>query len=179
MVQQWRSPLLKLRPLSTQGPPSLEVPKLILWLFTVLFRDLLARTRMDTFSFVCNSPSFHLFTSSLICCRSACDTSVEVSVSFGGRSWPISAANIIADQVPNSNKCQGSFFVLDLDATQDDSNPTWVFGDSFMVRNLLGCTLCSSYLVLFSRKMCTACSVTVHPLLDLLSCLLRLADQVR
>ena len=160
---------------------------MMLWLFTMLFRILLpwVGTTLGSIHFVCYS-LFHLFSSSLICCRSACSTSVTVTMSFGGRTWPINPLDFNTGSVPssennNNNMCQGAIFDLSLGSNnaQSSGNPDWIIGDTFLVRNLSRCYCCPSYLVPFSRKMCTRCSVPHQRLLGLPNCLLRLVDQVR
>ncbi|KDR68011.1 hypothetical protein GALMADRAFT_272857 [Galerina marginata CBS 339.88] len=61
-----------------------------------------------------------------------CDTSVTVSLSFGGQSWSISPADFQLSRLTR-NTCLGSFFVL----TTGSSAPSWIVGDTFLVR-LLG-----------------------------------------
>ncbi|KAF9474317.1 acid protease [Pholiota conissans] len=60
-----------------------------------------------------------------------CKTSVEVSISFGGKSWPISTTDIIAGQEPGeSSLCIGAIFAVDVPA--NTANPSWIFGDTFL-----------------------------------------------
>ncbi|KAJ7668345.1 aspartic peptidase domain-containing protein [Mycena rosella] len=56
-----------------------------------------------------------------------CDTSVTVSLSFGGRSWSISPADFELQSV-GQGMCMGSFFTL----TTGDSAPSWIVGDTFL-----------------------------------------------
>ncbi|KAJ7320952.1 aspartic peptidase A1 [Mycena albidolilacea] len=63
----------------------------------------------------------------------ACTTDVNVTVSFGGRSWPISAADINLGPANNSNKaCIGAIRPY-VDADRPSSD--WVFGTPFL-RNM-------------------------------------------
>jgi len=54
-----------------------------------------------------------------------CDTNVNITMSFGGRSWSISSADFAMTQA-SGNRCIGGFFVL------DGSNPAWIIGDTFL-----------------------------------------------
>ena len=78
--------------------------------------------------------------SSLICCCSACSTNVTVSLSFGGQSWPISPLDFNAAQISNGRNplCLGAVFDISLGSNNipDSSTPTWIFGDTFLVRNI-------------------------------------------
>ncbi|KAH8832799.1 aspartic peptidase domain-containing protein [Flagelloscypha sp. PMI_526] len=56
-----------------------------------------------------------------------CQTDVEIQVSFGSRSWTISAADMRYNQV-SQTLCMGAFFSLET----SDSAPGWIFGDSFL-----------------------------------------------
>ena len=112
--------------------------------------------------------------------RSACTTNVNASMSFGGKSWPISFQDLNTGRLPGvRNLCQGAFFDLSLGSNKVGAGPDWVIGDTFLVRNISRMHFCFLFLVPFSRKMCTRCSVFHHRLLGLPSCLLRLVDQVR
>ena len=57
----------------------------------------------------------------------ACDTDVNVTLSFGGRSWSISSADF-AMTTTSGNSCIGAFFVL------GSTTPAWIIGDTFLVR---------------------------------------------
>jgi cathepsin D len=68
----------------------------------------------------------------------ACSTEVQVSLSFGGNTWPISAADMnngIAGD--NPEQCVGSIFDLGQvsSAGSMGGNPDWIIGDTFLVRN--------------------------------------------
>lgn len=68
-----------------------------------------------------------------------CDTEVQVSLSFGGNSWPISPADM---NVGNNyggidsggDQCIGSIFDLGqvTSAAGGDGNPNWIIGDTFL-----------------------------------------------
>jgi len=53
-----------------------------------------------------------------------CNTNVNVTVSFGGRSWGISSADFTLTKA-SGDRCIGAFFVT-------DSSPAWIFGDTFL-----------------------------------------------
>ncbi|KAK7023342.1 acid protease [Favolaschia claudopus] len=56
-----------------------------------------------------------------------CSTNVSVSVSFGGRSWPINPVDLNLGPVSNgSDQCVGAI------VAQDGLGPSWVFGDTFL-----------------------------------------------
>ena len=153
-------------------------------LSTVIFRDLLAwvPTTLGSLLSVCNSPLFHLFQSSLICRRSACKTTVSVSMSFGGQSWPINPVDFNVGPISSDGVlCQGAIFDLSEGSNnKGNANPSWVVGDTFLVRNLSHIPhILSLFFLFFYRKTCTRCSVPHQRLLGLPSCLQRLVDQVR
>jgi len=56
-----------------------------------------------------------------------CDTQVNVVISFGGPSWPISSADFKLAQISNS-QCVGAFFELQTGS----SAPSWIIGDTFL-----------------------------------------------
>lgn len=60
----------------------------------------------------------------------ACSTNVEVTMSFGGQSWPISNADFQANQL-DDGACLGAFF----EVSTGGSAPAWIVGDSFLVCN--------------------------------------------
>lgn len=64
----------------------------------------------------------------------ACDTQLDVSLSFGGQTWPINNEDM---NIGNSNtgQCVGAIFDLSLgsQASGGDGNPNWVVGDTFLV----------------------------------------------
>ena len=67
----------------------------------------------------------------------ACDTEVNTALTFGGQDWSISPDDFIAGQISRT-ECLGAFFDLDTGS----SAPSWIVGDSFLVR--LAHTLLSS-----------------------------------
>ena len=150
----------------------------------LIFRDMLAwvQKTLGSIRSVCNSPLVHLFSSSLICCRSACKTSVSVSMSFGGQAWSIDPEDFNVGAISSDGVlCQGAIFDLSEGSNNRDSgNPNWVVGDTFLVRNLSRVLHILSFFFLnLFRKTCTRCSVPHQRLLGLPSCLQRLVDQVR
>ncbi|KAF9018599.1 acid protease [Hymenopellis radicata] len=56
-----------------------------------------------------------------------CDTTVNVTVSFGGKSWSISNDDFLLQQI-SKTECIGAFF----DFTGGNSGPAWIFGDTFL-----------------------------------------------
>jgi cathepsin D len=56
-----------------------------------------------------------------------CSTTVNVTLSFGGKHWPISNADFQMQQV-SSSSCVGSFFDVDTGG----SAPGWIVGDTFL-----------------------------------------------
>lgn len=56
-----------------------------------------------------------------------CSTEVNVSISFGGPSWPVSAADFKLAQISNT-ECVGAFFELQT----GNSAPSWIIGDTFL-----------------------------------------------
>ena len=59
---------------------------------------------------------------------SACDTTVNLTVSFGGPSWPVSPQDFTLTQLSNS-QCVGAFFEMQ----SSGSAPAWIIGDTFLV----------------------------------------------
>lgn len=58
----------------------------------------------------------------------ACDTQVNVEMSFGGRTWTVSPADFRLAAIDDQS-CLGAFFVLDIGG----SAPAWIVGDTFLV----------------------------------------------
>ena len=84
---------------------------------------------------------------------SACDTSVTVSLSFGGKNWTISSADFRLTTLSNG-KCLGAFFELATGA----SAPPWIIGDTFLVNYFILHSLPSlttPFVFIPTRKMCT------------------------
>ena len=93
----------------------------------------------------------------------ACTTSVQVSLSFGGKSWPISTDDMNLGTV-GDGLCLGGIFDLGLGSNigSGGGNPSWVVGDTFLVRNTLT-RLWSHTDMSLCRKTSTRCSVrTLH-----------------
>ncbi|KAF8732410.1 hypothetical protein AX14_004403 [Amanita brunnescens Koide BX004] len=63
-----------------------------------------------------------------------CTTNVTVTLSFGGRAWPINPKDMIIGNAPNSNKCVGGIFDLSAGSniTPGGGNPEFVIGDTFL-----------------------------------------------
>jgi len=61
-----------------------------------------------------------------------CNTQVNIAISFGGPSWPIAPADFRLTSLSGS-QCVGAFFELNTGG----SAPTWIVGDTFLVRALL------------------------------------------
>ena len=69
----------------------------------------------------------------------ACSTDVTVTLSFGGKSWPISTQDMNLGQVSQgSSKCLGAIFDLTTGTNigSGSGDPNWVVGDTFLVRFL-------------------------------------------
>ncbi|KAF9461540.1 aspartic peptidase A1 [Collybia nuda] len=56
-----------------------------------------------------------------------CDTAINVTVAFGGKNWPISAADFRLTRLTRDT-CLGAFF----DLTTGRSAPSWIVGDTFL-----------------------------------------------
>lgn len=67
----------------------------------------------------------------------ACSTNVQVSFSFGGKSWPISTDDMNLGTV-GGGMCLGGIFDLGLGSNigSGGGNPSWVVGDTFLVRTV-------------------------------------------
>jgi hypothetical protein len=134
--------------------------------------------------------AFHLFLFTLPICHClidlhlsdylACSTAVTVSLSFGGKLWPISTQDMNLGQVsPGSSQCLGAIFDLSMGTNipSGSGNPNWVVGDTFLVRFLSPSSLFQSSFHI--RKMSTPCSARPPPQSDLPSCPVSQEDQVR
>lgn len=62
----------------------------------------------------------------------ACSTTVQVTMTFGGQTWPIDPADFLLQDMGN-NQCIGSFFEL----TTGGSAPSWIVGDTFLVCSII------------------------------------------
>ncbi|OSX65970.1 hypothetical protein POSPLADRAFT_1177440 [Postia placenta MAD-698-R-SB12] len=67
-----------------------------------------------------------------------CSTTANVSIAFGGRSWPINPADMNFGTF-DGESCLGAIFVIDLEGSGDAATdivgaeiPTWVVGDAFL-----------------------------------------------
>jgi cathepsin D len=56
-----------------------------------------------------------------------CNTALNLTMSFGGKNWPISDADFQVTQLTNE-QCLGAFFEL----TTGGSAPAWIVGDTFL-----------------------------------------------
>jgi len=56
-----------------------------------------------------------------------CSTTVQVTMAFGGQSWPISPADFEAQDL-GGNTCMGAFFSLETGS----NTPSWIVGDTFL-----------------------------------------------
>jgi len=61
-----------------------------------------------------------------------CSTQVNVTISFGGRSWAISHTDFKLTQVSNA-ECVGAFFEM----TTGNNAPAWIVGDTFLKKCVL------------------------------------------
>ncbi|KAF9474316.1 acid protease [Pholiota conissans] len=60
-----------------------------------------------------------------------CTTTVQISFSFGGKSWAISASDMAAGTEPlDFSRCIGSIFAVNVPS--NPANPTWIIGDTFL-----------------------------------------------
>ena len=113
----------------------------------------------------------------------ACSTDVTVTLSFGGKSWPISTQDMNLGQVTQgSSKCLGAIFDLSMGTNipSGSGNPNWVVGDTFLVRFSHPLPLSqSSFPLFYFRKTFTPCSAQTPLRSGLLSCLPSQEDQVR
>jgi cathepsin D len=64
----------------------------------------------------------------------ACTTEVTVTMSFGGKTWPINSEDMIVGQASGSD-CIGGIFDLTAGTNipPNSGNPSWVVGDTFLV----------------------------------------------
>lgn len=63
-----------------------------------------------------------------------CSTNVEITLSFGGKSWPINTLDMNLGRSGSSDQCVGGIFDLTLgsDVGGGGGNPSWVIGDTFL-----------------------------------------------
>jgi cathepsin D len=65
-----------------------------------------------------------------------CSQDLSVSMTFGGKTWPINSQDMAVQQEPDdSTLCIGAIFDLDAGTsiTPNSGNPGWVVGDTFLV----------------------------------------------
>ena len=75
----------------------------------------------------------------------ACSTEVNVSLSFGGKTWAISPDDFMMTTA-GGGRCIGAFFSL------GTSTPAWIIGDTFLVRLALHSWKDVSCAHIFSQK---------------------------
>lgn len=66
----------------------------------------------------------------------ACTTDVEITLSFGGKSWPINVVDMnLGPIATGSSRCLGGIFDLSLGSSivSGGGNPNWVVGDVYLV----------------------------------------------
>ncbi|KAG9223824.1 hypothetical protein CCMSSC00406_0007686 [Pleurotus cornucopiae] len=59
-----------------------------------------------------------------------CDTAVNVTMNFGGRTWAISPADFILQRSVDGERCVGAFF--EIGTTTGTSSLSWIVGDTFL-----------------------------------------------
>ena len=67
----------------------------------------------------------------------ACSTQVTITLSFGGKAWPINSNDMnLGPIAQGSTQCLGGIFDLSQGSSIDSGsgNPNWVVGDTFLVR---------------------------------------------
>lgn len=86
----------------------------------------------------------------------ACSTTVTVSLNFGSKSWDVSPEDFNLGAIDRQgDQCMGGIFDLDSASNESsggsgNSGPSWVIGDTFLVRITLG----------FTNEFCYTCSLT-------------------
>ena len=74
----------------------------------------------------------------------ACSTTVTVSLNFGSKSWDVSPEDFNLGAIDRQgDQCMGGIFDLDSASNESsggsgNSGPSWVIGDTFLVRITLG-----------------------------------------
>jgi len=63
-------------------------------------------------------------------CPTACSTTVNVALSFGGRTWSIASDDFKLQQLSNS-QCLGAVFTF-APSTSNSVGPAWIVGDTFL-----------------------------------------------
>ena len=89
----------------------------------------------------------------------ACGTTANVTVGFGGRNWPISEDDFRLARL-NANDCLGAFFQF----SSGHSAPSWIVGDTFLVSLRFRSTMsCACVTILFFKKEKCILGVSVQP----------------
>ncbi|KAF7336261.1 Acid protease [Mycena venus] len=72
---------------------------------------------------------------------SACSTNLSISISFGGKAWPIAPADLnlgkvnqLLGQGNTGSLCVGGIFDFTQGGVAPPGQPSWVIGDTFLVR---------------------------------------------
>jgi len=68
-------------------------------------------------------------------CITACDTKIAITLSFGGKAWPIDPRDMNLGPVsPGSSTCVGAIFDLNggWGIQEGGSTPSWIIGDTFL-----------------------------------------------
>ena len=109
-------------------------------LFGMLLAGSPFRRCLDTISTVRSS---FIFSANIAnhSCIAACSTSINISMSFGGQTWPIDPKDMNFGPVDQTGKqCIGAIFDLSMgtNIVSGGGNPNWVIGDTFLV-----CSICS------------------------------------
>ncbi|KAJ7662469.1 aspartic peptidase domain-containing protein [Mycena rosella] len=62
-----------------------------------------------------------------------CSTKLDVTVSFGGRSWPIDPVDLNLGPISTGNsQCLGAIYELSATGTLNQNSPNWIFGAAFL-----------------------------------------------
>ncbi|VDC07594.1 unnamed protein product [Peniophora sp. CBMAI 1063] len=60
-----------------------------------------------------------------------CDADLSVTISFGGKSWPLKSEDINFGNI-GQGYCQGAIFDVTQGATTNQNTPSWIVGDTFL-----------------------------------------------
>jgi hypothetical protein len=102
----------------------------------------------------------------------ACNSQLNIAMSFGGPAWPISLADLNIGSVSNG-LCLGAIFDITAGSNVKPTpgTPQWIVGDTFLVRIFCYSGLSGILTGLFfptgRRKMCTRSSAPTRPQLAL------------
>jgi cathepsin D len=67
----------------------------------------------------------------------ACNSQLNVTISFGSKTWPISNADMNLGPISNNpGQCLGGVFDIDAGMLGTRSGPGWIIGDTFLVGHL-------------------------------------------